>query len=126
MKFRTDRKKLFCLDSVLQYSFLSFRVTHLVLVPVGTTRKIWIGVNQSDTAEIWSTLDCRQVQGITDKLRVVHGDNRGGDQVGTGGEIDDGGSDGGGFTTQTTAASVLDRSVDSSRIVRYTITWRLK
>lgn len=63
----------------------------LIGVPVGTSVSVWVGVNDSHAGEGSSGLENRQVGSITNELRVVVLDDWLGDDIGSRGEVNDGG-----------------------------------
>lgn len=97
----------------------------LVLIPADSIWKIWIRIKQTNTVEVRSPLDGRQIVRITDTLSVVRHDDGCGDQVSTRWEVNNG------WGCRLRRAIVVVRTsvpvesgiVQRIRIVRNTVTY---
>lgn len=81
----------------------------LVRIPVRAVAVVRIRVNDSKACETGSGLNSRWVECITDELGVVQLLDGRADHVRSGGEVDDGGSDGRAVASVAAAAACSDR-----------------
>lgn len=94
----------------------------LVDPPVGAIIFVRVGVNDSHAREGSRSLNYGQAGGVTNELGVVVLLNRSADNVGTGGEIDKGRSDGRRLAVQAAATTIGDGGVDGGSVVSGAIT----
>ena len=90
--------------------------------PVQACRIIFVAIYESESGETCGSLDHRDVGWVANQHGVVLVEDRGGNQIGTGWEIDYSGGGGAGCAAFAAAAAGEDGVVDSCCIIGDTIT----
>ncbi|CAG7827967.1 unnamed protein product, partial [Allacma fusca] len=93
----------------------------LVGVPLVLSTTVGIRVEHADSVKVGSHDEGWAVVGITNQLTEVVHDDGSGDQVLSGGEVNDGGGESGGSAVVTTAGTRRNGGVDASSVIRDTI-----
>lgn len=102
-------------------------ITYLIHIPVVTKFGIRIRIDECDPHKSGACFDDGAIQRITNKLRIVHCNNRSRYNIGTGREVDESRLGSGGLAGHEAAAyPVLDRFVDCCRVVGSSITYTPK
>lgn len=85
--------------------------------PVQISRVVFVAIDKTEAGESSCRLQSWRIVWIADELGIVLIDDRGGDEVCAGREVDHCWSGGAGCTSLTTSASGIDGSIDGGGII---------